>query len=131
MVDTTKGKLEGRWRKKGFDNFVTLVDNDVSKQEGKFSKFQKRGKKYFGLQNWVYYTIISIISLKIDCFLCMCGEQVLPDSIAGLPKLQRLDISSNLLESLPDSIGLLVNLKVVIVSGNKLNMLPETITGCR
>lgn len=77
------------------------------------------------------YTIISIISLKVDLVLCICGGQVLPDSIAGLQKLQRLDISSNLLESLPDSIGLLVNLKVVIVSGNKLKMLPETITGCR
>lgn len=76
------------------------------------------------------YTSISIISSEIDGIF-VYGGQVLPDSIAGLQKLQRLDISSNLLESLPDSIGVLINLKVVIVSGNKLKVLPETITGCR
>lgn len=55
----------------------------------------------------------------------------MPDSIAGLQKLEELDVSSNLLQSLPDSIGLLLNLKVLNVSGNKLNTLPESIARCR
>ncbi|KAF2301705.1 hypothetical protein GH714_028729 [Hevea brasiliensis] len=46
--------------------------------------------------------------------------EVIPDSIAGLVKLEELDVSSNLLVSLPDSVGLLRNLKVLNVSGNKL-----------
>lgn len=59
------------------------------------------------------------------------GKQVLPDSIAGLQKLEELDVSSNLLVSLPDSIGLLLNLRVLNVSGNKITTLPETISRCR
>ncbi|KAK9283174.1 hypothetical protein L1049_011408 [Liquidambar formosana] len=59
------------------------------------------------------------------------GKKIIPDSIAGLQKLEELNVSSNLLVSLPDSIGLLLNLKILDVSGNKLNVLPETIAGCR
>lgn len=58
-------------------------------------------------------------------------QQIIPDSIAGLVKLEELYLSSNHLARLPDSIGLLINLKVLDVSANKLNALPESIAGCR
>ena len=53
------------------------------------------------------------------------------DSIAGLEKLEELDVSSNLLVFLPDSIGLLRNLKFLNVSANKVKALPESIALCR
>ncbi|KAJ6293823.1 hypothetical protein OIU76_021982 [Salix suchowensis] len=56
--------------------------------------------------------------------------EVLPDSIAGLEKLEELDVSSNLLVFLPDSIGLLRNLKFLNVSANKVKALPESIALC-
>ncbi|XP_057949227.1 plant intracellular Ras-group-related LRR protein 3 [Malania oleifera] len=56
--------------------------------------------------------------------------EVLPDSIAGLQKLEELNLSSNLLESLPNFIGLLPNLKVLNVSGNMLRSLPEAVAHC-
>lgn len=59
------------------------------------------------------------------------AKQVLPDAIAGLVKLEELDVSSNLLETLPDSIGLLTTLKILNVSSNKLNSLPESIAFCK
>ena len=65
-------------------------------------------------------------------FLCFVGgNQIIPDSIGGLKKLEELDASSNLLQYLPDSIGLLLNLRILNVSGNKLNALPESIAQCR
>lgn len=63
-------------------------------------------------------------------FICL-AKQVLPDSIAGLEKLEELDVSSNLLVFLPDSIGLLRNLKFLNVSANKVKALPESIALCR
>lgn len=80
----------------------------------------------------------NILASRI-CSICWHGsfltyglfKQAMPDSIAGLQKLEELDVSSNLLQSLPDSIGLLLNLKVLNVSGNKLNTLPESIARCR
>lgn len=63
-------------------------------------------------------------------FSCL-KKQVIPNSIAGLQKLEELDVSSNLLESPPDSVGFLLNLRVLNVSGNKLNALPESIANCR
>lgn len=77
--------------------------------------------------NWDY----RFLSVFLDIWLICLGKQVLPDSIAGLEKLEELDISSNFLVSLPDSIGLLRNLKVLNVSGNKLHALPEGIALCR
>lgn len=58
-------------------------------------------------------------------------KQAIPDTIAGLERLQELNLSSNLLESLPDTIGLLQNLKLLTVSGNKLIALPDSICHCR
>nr|GEX65933.1 plant intracellular Ras-group-related LRR protein 3 [Tanacetum cinerariifolium] len=61
----------------------------------------------------------------------LVAKQVLPDAIAGLVKLEELDVSSNLLETLPDSIGLLTTLKILNASSNKLNSLPESIAFCK
>ena len=61
----------------------------------------------------------------------MHGEQVIPDSIAGLENLEELNASSNVLESLPDSIGCLHKLKILDVSSNKLCSLPDSIAKCR
>ncbi|KAI5311760.1 hypothetical protein L3X38_040933 [Prunus dulcis] len=55
----------------------------------------------------------------------------IPDSIAGLEKLEQLHVSCFLLVSLPNSVGLLLNLRVLNVSGNKLDALPKSIACCR
>lgn len=75
--------------------------------------------------------IIEFLYAVPDIFFIRLGKQALPDSIAGLQKLEELDISSNLLVSLPGSIGLLLNLRVLNVSGNKLSSLPDSIARCR
>lgn len=74
---------------------------------------------------------ITRLVVLLNLIYLYVGEQFLPDSIAGLKKLEELNVSSNLLSSLPDSIGLLLNLKILNVSGNKLNALPDSIAGCR
>ncbi|CAL5418871.1 unnamed protein product [Camellia sinensis] len=74
---------------------------------------------------------LTTLDLSHNHLEVLYGKQSIPDSIAGLKKLQELNVSSNLLKSLPDSIGLLINLKVLNVSGNKLTSLPLSIGRCR
>ncbi|KAI3992204.1 hypothetical protein MKX01_021612 [Papaver californicum] len=68
---------------------------------------------------------------KNSCMKELLQGHVIPDSILGLEKLEELNLSSNILESLSDFIGLLVNLKYLNVSTNKLKALPDSIINCR
>ena len=56
---------------------------------------------------------------------------MIPDSIAGLVNLERLDLQHNQLKVLPDSIGLLKNLKSIDVSKNLLRVFPASLGHCR
>ncbi|KAL6969404.1 hypothetical protein U1Q18_029117 [Sarracenia purpurea var. burkii] len=56
---------------------------------------------------------------------------IIPNSFAGLQKLEELNVSSNPLKSLPDSIGLVTKLKILNALENKLNALRESIALCR
>ncbi|KAJ0236253.1 Leucine-rich repeat-containing protein [Hirschfeldia incana] len=70
-------------------------------------------------------------TVKLRNFRWILFARTIYYTISGLEKLEELDVSSNLLESLPHSFGLLLNLRVLNVSGNKLTYLPESITQCR
>jgi len=51
----------------------------------------------------------------------------LPESIGGLPRLESLDLSYNVLEALPDAIGDLSGLRRLLLRNNRLRRLPESI----
>ncbi|KAH0976625.1 hypothetical protein GBA52_026344 [Prunus armeniaca] len=83
-------------------------------------------------ETWVISGVEGAKAKGVLCPLSMfLRPWSIPDSIAGLEKLEQLHVSSYLLVSLPNSVGLLLNLRVLNVSGNKLDALPESIARCR
>jgi len=91
---------------------------------GAMSEVDRKGKR-LGLAKAERRIENARVTGETELYLTDLELAVIPDSLAGLTKLEYLGLSGNKIGAIPDSLAALTNLRQLYLSGNQITALPE------